>query len=216
MGLGGAAQGATTVLALVLLVGAVLVGLLLAGLTRWLSGRWLPAVVVLVVWAAVVAIVPVRDYFSDRLREQRHLRALTSSLVTAAGFPDGSSDPVFQSYPCPRENRIGNDAPLPEDQDALLTVAAPDPLGRLRTSLTAQGYAVSGGYASLPAGTAWLLGTRGRTGVLATQASYQTSPWRDAPPGRGRLPPARAAAAGVRADAPEALTGAGRGAMLPP
>jgi hypothetical protein len=173
VGLGGAAEGATTVFAIALLIAATLFGLLLAGAVRWASGRWLPAMVVLLVWAALVSVVPIRDHFSADSQERRREKALTADVIKASGLSRPDKGVGFQDPPCEGSPTYDSNGRQREGWEAVATASGPDALVRLRAGLDRQGFRTTAGVVPERDGDAWVLATRGRASVLAVQASYQ-------------------------------------------
>lgn len=175
MGLGGAVEGGATVVALLLLAVAVVVGLALLWGVRAGTGRWRPAVLALLAWTAVVAVLPLAAYTSDRSREQRRASALREAVLAAAGVPSRPAYGDHQDAPCYRDGRVVSDGSTGWDAVGVGDAGSPDVLARFDAGLTREGFQTSRGQSTDDYGrtTQYVLGTRGRASALVEQSHYQ-------------------------------------------
>lgn len=185
MGLGGTAQGATTVLALLLGVLALLVavGLLLG--VRKLSGRWLMGIVAALVWVAVVASVPVSDHYSALNREGRRASALRTEIARDTGAQVLSSFRRVDSCP-------GSGTGRTQEAVGSVRFGGADFRQGAERALRARGFTTSSGTVDDYGGPhRWVLGVRGRTSV-SLRSSYQDVVDLEVEDGCSQLRPPRA------------------------
>ena len=175
VGLGSAVEGGTTVLALLLLVLAGVVGVALLWGVRTATVRWRPAVLAVLAWTALVAVLPLSSYLSDRSREQRRASDLRDAVSAAAGVPWQPTFSHHQDVPCYRDGRVLQDGSEGWAALGVGDAGSPDVLDRFEAGLAREGFLTSRGQVPDDYGhpTEYVLGSRGRASALVDQANHE-------------------------------------------
>ncbi len=178
MGLGGAAEGGTTVLAMMILGALGLVVVVLALLLRWTTGRWSASAILVVGVLTVAAVLITANHLSPDARERRRAENLRRDVGAALAFDIGAGSLAegVRQKACSSDEHgwVASGYARPLGEGGAIPVEALDQLAeRVEVGLAGMGFTVTRGTTvDRRPTTWWVAGSRGRESVAVEVKDY--------------------------------------------